>query len=110
MTNLYLSLHTGDPGEAGDQTTSEATYAGYARVAKARTAVGWTVTASSVSPATDVDFPEATGGTGTLTHFGVGTLVSGAGKLLYKGAITPTVTIATGVAPRLTVATAITED
>jgi hypothetical protein len=26
--SFYVSLHTGDPGEGGDQTTSEATYTG----------------------------------------------------------------------------------
>ena len=36
ITNLYVSLHTADPGEAGDQTTSEATYTGYARIAVVR--------------------------------------------------------------------------
>jgi hypothetical protein len=43
LTNLYVSLHTGDVGEAGSQTTSEATYTSYARVAVARTSGGWTV-------------------------------------------------------------------
>ena len=38
--NLYFSLHTADPGEAGDQTTSEITYTSYARVAVARSAHG----------------------------------------------------------------------
>lgn len=47
LTNLYVSLHTADPGEAGDQTTSEITYTSYARVAVARTSGGWTVTANS---------------------------------------------------------------
>ena len=31
-TDLWLALHTADPGEAGTATTSEATYGGYARV------------------------------------------------------------------------------
>jgi len=35
---------------------------------------------------------------------------SGAGTLLYKGAITPTIAIAAGVTPRLTTATAVTEE
>ena len=37
LTNLYASLHTADPGEAGDQTTNETSYTSYARVAVART-------------------------------------------------------------------------
>ncbi len=35
LTNLYVSLHTGDPGEAGSQTTNECAYTSYARVAVA---------------------------------------------------------------------------
>ena len=50
LTNLYVSLHTADPGESGSQTTSEVAYTSYARVAVARTSGGWTVTANSVSP------------------------------------------------------------
>lgn len=37
ITNIFVSLHTADPGETGTQTTSEATYGGYARVSVART-------------------------------------------------------------------------
>jgi hypothetical protein len=110
LTNLFVSAHTADPGETGSQTTSEATYTSYARVTVARTSGGWTVTANSVSPVANIDFPACTGGTNTITHFGVGTLTSGAGKLLYKGTVTPNISVSTGVTPRLTTATAITED
>ena len=110
LTSLYVSLHTADPGEAGDQTTSETSYTGYARVAVARTTGGWTVTNNSVSPVANIDFGAWTAGAGTITHFGVGTAASGAGKLLYKGAISPTITLGAGVVPRLTTASAITED
>jgi hypothetical protein len=107
--SLYVSLHTADPGEAGDQTTSETTYTSYARVAVARGGA-WTISSNSVSPTANIDFPACTGGTATITHFGVGTSSSGAGKLLYKGTVTPNIAVATGVTPRLTTATAITED
>lgn len=110
LTNLYFSLHTGDPGEAGDQTTNECAYTSYARVAVARSGSGFTVTGNSVSPAANVDFPACTGGTETATHFAVGTASASAGKLLYSGSISPTISISTGVTPRLTTATAITED
>lgn len=110
LTNLYVSLHTADPGEAGDQTTSETTYTSYDRVAVARTSGGWTVTANSVSPAANIDFPQCTGGTATITHFAVGTAASGAGKILYKGTVTPNISVANGVIPRLSTATTISED
>jgi hypothetical protein len=108
--SLYVSLHTADPGETGTQSTSEVAYTSYARVAVARSGAGWTVTANSVSPAAAINFPACTGGTATATHFGVGTDSSGTGKLLYKGTITPSIAIATGVTPQLTTATAVTED
>jgi hypothetical protein len=110
ITNIEVALHTADPGEAGDQTTSECAYTSYARVAVARTSGGWTVTTNSVSPAANIDFPTATGGTETATHFSVGTAHTGAGKLLYSGTVTPNISISTGVTPRLTTASAITED
>jgi hypothetical protein len=110
LTNLQVSLHTADPGEAGDQTTSEVTYTSYARVAVARTSGGWTVTGASVSPAANIDFPAGTGGSGTATHFGVGTASSGAGKLLYSGTVTPNIVCGNGVTPRLTTASTVTED
>lgn len=97
--SLYISLHTADPGEAGSQTTSEATYTGYARVAVARSAGGWSVAANVGSNASAVGFPAATGGSNTLTHFGIGTSASGAGKLLLIGALTSSLAVSAGITP-----------
>jgi hypothetical protein len=108
--SLYVSLHTGDPGETGTQQTNESAYTSYARVAVARSGAGWTVTDNSVSPAAAVDFPECGGGTETVTHFGVGTASSGAGKLLFKGSVSPTIAVSSGVIPRLKTTSAITID
>lgn len=41
--SLYVSLHTASPDSGDVQTTSEADYTSYARVAVVRSAVGWTV-------------------------------------------------------------------
>lgn len=108
--SLYISLHTSDPGEAGDQTTNETTYTSYTRVAVARSGSGWTVTNNSVSPAANIDFPECTGGTATITYFGIGTAASSTGVLLYRGAVSPNISVSSGVTPRLTTSTAVTED
>ncbi len=110
LTNLYASLHTADPADAGNQTTSETAYTSYARVAVARTSGGWTVTGNSVSPAANIDFPACTGGTATITHFGIGTASSGTGKLLYSGTVSPNISVSSGVTPRLTTASTVTED
>jgi hypothetical protein len=107
--SLYVALHTADPGEAGDQTTSEIAYTSYARVAVARSGAAWTVASGSASPAATISFPAGTGGSGTATHFSVGTAASGTGKILYYGPITPNIVCGNGVTPQLTTATAITE-
>lgn len=110
LTNLYVSLHTGDPGEAGNQTTSECAYTSYARVAVARSDSGWTVTNNSVSPAAAITFPACTGGTETATHFAIGTASTSTGKILASGTITPNIAISSGVTPQLTTATAFSLD
>lgn len=108
--SLYFSLHTADPGEAGSQTTSEIAYTSYARVAVARSAGGFTVSGNAVSLVANVTFPAGSGGSGTATHWGLGTSSSGAGKLLYKGAISPSIVCGSGVTPQLTAGTVVTED
>lgn len=110
LTSLFVALHTADPGEAGDQTTSEATYGSYARVAVLRSGSGWTVTGASVSPASNIDFPAASSGTNTITHASIGVATSGASKILYSGAVSPNIAVTTGVVPRISTASTITED
>lgn len=109
--SLFLALHTADPGEAGDQTTSEVSYTGYARVAVARSAAGFAVSGNAVTLVADAIFGTCTGGTlGTITHFSVGVAVSGASMILYRGAVSPTIVLAAGVQPVLDTTTNITED
>lgn len=103
LTNLYVSLHTADVGETGDQTTSEATYTGYARVAVARTSGGWTVTANAVENAAAITFGQCTAGSNTITHFAVGTAASSTGKVLYKGALTSSLAVSTNVIPEFAI-------
>ena len=110
LTNLYVSFHTSDPGEAGDQTTNECAYTSYARVAVVRTSSGWTITANSVSPVATISGITATGGSETITHFGIGSLATTAGVLYYSGTVTPNIVVTTGVTPQLTTASTITED
>jgi len=109
LTNLYLSLHTADPGAGGSQTTSEAAYTSYARVAVARTSAGFVVTGASAVLAATASFPAATGGSETESWFALGTAASGAGKILYRGPITPSIAVSSGVTPQLTTGTTITE-
>lgn len=110
LTNLYVSLHTADPTDGGNQQSSEASYTDYARVAVARTSGGWTVSGNTVTPVAAIEFPTASGGSNTITHFGIGTLASGAGVLLYSGALNASISVSSGITPQLTTATAVTED
>ncbi|MES2783404.1 MAG: hypothetical protein V4657_11450 [Pseudomonadota bacterium] len=97
--SFYISLHTADPGETGSQTTSEATYTSYARVAVARSGAGWTISSANASNAAIINFPAATGGTNTITHFGIGSDSSGAGNLFFKGALTASLAVSSGITP-----------
>jgi hypothetical protein len=55
-TDLWLALHTADPGEAGTATTSEATYTGYARVPLTR-ASDITVSGATITNTNLEQFP-----------------------------------------------------
>lgn len=110
LTSLYVGLHIADPGEAGNQTTNETAYTSYARVSVARTTGGWSLSGSTISPVSEISFPQCTGGTATITHFHVGRASTGAGEIFYSGTVTPNIAVSTGVTPILTTATTITED
>lgn len=83
LTNIQTALHTAYPGLAGDQTTSEVAYTGYARVATTRNTGGWTVTTNSVSPVAAITFGQMTAGVGgTVTHATTGFAASGASQAI----------------------------
>jgi hypothetical protein len=101
--SLYISLHTADPGEAGTQLTNETTYTNYVRVAVARSTAGWTVTGDTVDNDAAITFAQC-GVTGaTVTHVGIGTASSGAGELLYSGALDSSLAVSDGVTPEFAI-------
>lgn len=104
VTDWSIGLHTSSPGDSGNQQTNEIAYTSYARATKVRTSGGWTVTGGQAVPASNIDFPAGTGGSGTATHSGLGTLSSGAGVLEMYGTVTPNIVTGSGVTPRLTTA------
>ena len=104
LTSLYVSLHTANPGASGSQTTSEAAYTSYARVAVVRTSSGWTVSSTSCSPVANIVFPTA-----TETYFGIGAASTGTGVLLYSGTLTPNIAVVSGVIPTISTASTVTE-
>jgi hypothetical protein len=93
---LYLSLHEDDPGEDGNQTTNEATYSGYMRVPVARLDTVWDVV-DNVATLLSVPlaFPVANSGGITITHFGIGVVQNGAGKLLFSAELATPIEIPT---------------
>ena len=99
LTNLYVGLHTGDPTDAGNQTSSETSYTGYARVAVARTSGGWTVTANVGSNVAAVTFGACTVGTPTISFATLGTASSGTGKILFSGGLTANLSVSPGITP-----------
>ena len=78
---LYVSLHTADPGELGDQ--GEVSGNGYQRVQHD----SWTITGSSASNNGEIAFPESTASWGTVDYFGIWDAQTN-GHLLYYGAFT----------------------
>jgi hypothetical protein len=99
-TNLYLSLHTADPGVGGTQSTSETSYTNYVRIAVARSNVGWTVTTNTAANAALAQFAQC-GATGaTLTYVAIGMLSTGAGIILYSGALNSALAVANGIQPQ----------
>ena len=108
--SVFIALHTADPGEGGSQTTSEADYTSYARVEVARTAGGWTVSGNQASNAALIQFPQCAGGTNVLTYVSIGTLTSGAGQILYSGALNSQLTVSNLIQPQFSIGALVVEE
>ena len=99
----YIALHTANPGVAGTQLTSEATYTSYARVA-VTAATGFSAAAAASTANTAlIQFPQCTGGTNTITHVSIGTAVSGAGQIIYSGALSASLAVANLIQPQFAI-------
>lgn len=98
-TDLYLALHTADPGEAGTATTSEATYTSYARVAVTR-ATDFNVSGNTISNANLEQFPQCTGGSNTITYASIVTTSAGAGTIIVRAALSSSISVTNGVQPQ----------
>ena len=102
--SFFVSLHTADVGQTGTQTTSEAAYSNYARVGVARSSAGWTITGSNPTTAENaaaVTFAQAgtTGVPETEAAFCVGRDSSGAGEVLWHGALTANLVVNNLITP-----------
>ena len=99
----YIALHTADPGNAGTQTTSEATYTSYARVAVTASS-GFSAASGAATANTGlIQFPQCTGGTNTITHVTIGTASSGTGQVIYRGALSASLAVANLIQPQFAI-------
>jgi hypothetical protein len=101
-TNLYIALHTADPGEAGTATTSEATYGSYARATLTR-ASDFTVAGNTVSNANLEQFATASSGSNVITYASIVDTASGAGTIIVRAALSSSITVSTGVQPQFAI-------
>lgn len=95
--NRWVALYTADPGEAGTATTNESAYGSYARVAVP--IADW----SGTNPLTNTNllqFPACTSGSETITHVAIVTTSSGAGQILYSGALNASRAVSAGIQPQ----------
>ncbi|MDR0273866.1 MAG: hypothetical protein LBI48_00680 [Burkholderiaceae bacterium] len=107
---LYVALHTADPGAGGNQTGSEVGYTGYARVPVVRDGTGWSVADGVATLVNDAPFAKCADAINvTATHCSFGLAAAGAGTLLYRAALTPVLPIQNGTAPVLEKGTTISE-
>lgn len=106
LTELWVALHTGNPGIGGSQETNEvstAVYVGYERQSIARTSVGWEIpSGGSTSNAALFQFPEAEAGSSaaTISYVSIGTSDTGAGLVLYAGQLGSSRTVDEGIQPQ----------
>ncbi len=99
-TEFYISLHTANPADTGDQTTSEAAYTGYSRILVARSSAGWTTTVGSSVNDGEIAFGQCTANPGgNLTYIGLGLSASGAGTLLKYNPLDNAVAMQVGTVP-----------
>jgi hypothetical protein len=66
----------------------------------ARSGAGWTVTGNAVTNAALIQFPQCTGGSETATHFSITVASSSTSKILYKGALSASLAISSGIQPQ----------
>lgn len=99
MPTAYIALYTAAPTDAGGGT--EANYTGYAR--KATAGSDWAAASGTLATnATVLAFPACTGGSNTITHFGLFDAGSG-GNLLLWGALTASLAVSAGITPEIAI-------
>lgn len=100
--NVYLSLHTSDPGESG--TGGEVSGGSYARVALVNNSTNFPPCATTGEPVksngSTISFPTATASWGTVTHWALYDASSG-GNMLFHGAFATSRVVSSGKTPKV---------
>jgi hypothetical protein len=100
--SLYVSLFTANPSDSAQGT--ETSYTNYNRIAVARSAAGWLVTAGQASNAALITFAQCGTVGATLTGFGINkTNVTGADDQIYWGSLNSNLAVSTGVIPEFAI-------
>ncbi len=105
--SFYVGLHTATLTDVSAQNTSEAAYTGYSRVAVARSSGGWTISGTSPTQAANtaaIPYGACTAGSETETYFDIGRDSSGAGEILWYGALTASLAVSAGITPAFAIA------
>lgn len=108
--NRYIALHTADPGEAGSAITSEATYTGYARVGVVASTGFSAASLGSSSNTGLIQFGECTSGSDTITHMSIVDTASGAGIIIYSGALTASRSVSAGIQPQFPISSIVVNE
>jgi len=112
LTNLYMALHTADPGSSGDQSVSEIAYTGYTRAAIARNPASPAWTVSGSNPAQAVPNSNIAGFgtrsdsgasvTASWVTLGTSATVGASSQFLFRAQLSPPIAITSGVTPTIT--------
>lgn len=100
--SFAIALSTGTLSGGSSQNTTEAAYTSYARATIARSSAGWTITGSAPTTSENAaacTFPACTGGSETETYANIGRDSSGAGEVMYWGALSAGLAVSSGITP-----------
>lgn len=111
---LYLTLHTGAVGLAGNASTNEVSYTGYSRVAITRSSSGGFTAAASGQSSNNalLQFGVATAGSFPIvaTHASITDAPSGASPVLVTAALTSSITINLNSNPQFPVGNVVVQE
>jgi len=101
--SLYVALYTVTPSDSAPGT--ECDYVGYARVAVARSAGGWTVSGNNASNTTAITFGQClSGSTDTAVAFSINKAApTGVDDAILWGALSSNLDISVGVTPEFAI-------